>query len=113
MSGDDYQPKEDLTVSLNPVLSSVNIELMSLKGKYAICGVGYTAQGRVPGRTALSFYQEAGANAVADAGLKPSDIDGLICYRYFSPGPGEFEPTPYRVASMLGIVPKYLSQEYT
>ena len=27
-----------------------------LKEKYAIVGVGYTPQGRVPGRTSLSFH---------------------------------------------------------
>jgi len=42
---------------------------MSLKDKYAIVGIGYTPQGRVPGRTALSFHLEACANAIADAGL--------------------------------------------
>jgi hypothetical protein len=29
-----------------------------LKDKYAIVGVGYTPQGRVEGRSALSFYIE-------------------------------------------------------
>ncbi|NLW68070.1 MAG: thiolase family protein, partial [Bacteriovoracaceae bacterium] len=35
----------------------------------AIVGVGYTPQGKVPGRTSLSFHLEACTNAVADAGL--------------------------------------------
>ena len=48
---------------------------MSLKDRYAIVGVGYTPQGRVPDRTTLSFHLEACANAIDDAGLKPSDID--------------------------------------
>lgn len=38
--------------------------------KFAIVGVGYTPQGKVPGRTALSFHLEACANAIADAGIK-------------------------------------------
>jgi len=29
---------------------------MSLKDKYSIVGIGYTAQGQVANRTALSFY---------------------------------------------------------
>ena len=84
---------------------------MSLKDKYAIVGVGYTPQGRIPNRTALSFYVEACANAIKDAGLKREDIDGLICYRYFLPAPGEAEVTPYLVAQQLGLSPKALSQE--
>ena len=84
---------------------------MSLKDKYAIVGIGYTPQGRIPNRTALSFHVEACANAIKDAGLKREDIDGLICYRYFPPAPGEAEVTPYLVAQQLGLSPKALSQE--
>jgi acetyl-CoA acetyltransferase len=84
---------------------------MSLKDKYAIVGVGYTPQGRVPNRTALSFHVEAGVNAIKDAGLKREDIDGLLCYRYFTPAAGEPDVTPYLVAQHLGISPKAMSQE--
>jgi len=74
-------------------------------------GLGYTFQGRIPGRTALSFHVEACANAIKDAGLRREDIDGLICYRYFPPAPNEFEVTASRVAQHLGLCPKVLSQE--
>ncbi|MBW2087186.1 MAG: thiolase family protein, partial [Deltaproteobacteria bacterium] len=84
---------------------------MTLKDKYAIVGVGYTPQGRVPDRTALSFYVEACANAIKDAGLTREDIDGLMCYRYFPPESGEEEVTPYLVAQHLGLSPNLLSQE--
>jgi len=84
---------------------------MSLRDKYAIVGVGYTPQGRVPGRTALSFHVEACANAIKDAGLKREDIDGLICYRHFPSSPGEADLTPYLLAQHLGLAPKVLSQE--
>lgn len=84
---------------------------MSLKGKYAIVGVGYTPQGKIPGRTALSFYVEACANAIKDAGLRKEDVDGLICYRYFPPASGEAEVTPYLVAQHLGLTPNLVSQE--
>lgn len=84
---------------------------MSLKDKYAIVGIGYTDQGRVPGRSALSFYAKACANAIKDAGLGREDIDGLISYRYFQPALGETEVTPYSIAQHLGLAPKYLSQE--
>lgn len=85
--------------------------LRDLKEKYAVVGIGYTPQGKVPGRTALSFHLEACANAIADAGLEKRDIDGLICYRRFSPLLGEPEVTPYLLAQMLGITPRYLTQE--
>ena len=62
---------------------------MDIKDRYAIAGIGYTPQGKVPERTAISFYLEAAANAIADAGLSKKDIDGLICYRYFPPGYSE------------------------
>jgi len=88
------------------------VGLKNVSGKYAIVGVGYTPQGSVPGRSALSFHLEACANAIADAGLKKDDIDGLICYRRFDPLFGnEPEVTPYLVAQMLGIEPSYISQE--
>ena len=84
---------------------------MGLKDRYAIVGVGYTPQGRIPDRTALSFHVEACANAIKDAGLKREDIDGLICYRHFPNSPGEVDVTPYVVAQHLGLSPKYLSQD--
>jgi len=84
---------------------------MGLRDKYAIVGVGYTPQGRVPGRTALSFHVEACANAIADAGLNKKDIDGLMCYRAFPPGAGETPVTPYLVAQHLGLSPTYMSMD--
>jgi 3-oxoacyl-[acyl-carrier-protein] synthase III len=84
---------------------------MSLKDKYAIVGVGYTPQGKVRNRTAMSFHVEACVNAIDDAGLKKEDIDGLICYRYFDPPTGESEATPWFLAHKLGLTPKVLSQD--
>jgi acetyl-CoA acetyltransferase len=83
----------------------------ALRDKYAIAGVGYTPQGKVPGRSALSFYLEACVNAIKDAGLTKDDIDGLICYRHFPPLLNDYEVTPYLVAHHLGITPTVLSQE--
>jgi acetyl-CoA acetyltransferase len=84
---------------------------MSLKDKYAVVGLGYTPQGRVPDRTSLSFHVEACANAIKDAGLSRKDIDGLMCYRHFPPSAGEVDVTPYLVAQHLGLNPRYLSQD--
>lgn len=82
-----------------------------MKDKYAIVGVGYTPQGRVPDRTSLSFHLEASSKAILDAGLKREDLDGLICYRHFPPCPGELDLTPQTIAQHLGLSPTYLSQD--
>ncbi len=84
---------------------------MNREKTYAIVGVGYTPQGRVPGRTSLSFHLEACTNAIADAGLAKDDIDGLVCYRHFPASSDENDLTPYLVAQHLGIEPAYLSQD--
>jgi acetyl-CoA acetyltransferase len=52
----------------------------SLRESGAITGIGETKYLRGTDRTALSFQLEASLNAIRDAGLKPSDIDGLIPY---------------------------------
>ena len=82
-----------------------------IKDKYAIVGVGYTPQGRVPGRTSLSFHLEASANAIKDAGLKKNDVDGFICYRHFPAASNENDLTPNSIAQQLGISPSYMSQD--
>jgi len=84
---------------------------MSLKDKYAIVGIGYTPQGHIPGRTALSFHLEACVNAITDAGLKKENIDGPICYRSFPPASNENPVTPYMVSQYLGLSPTYMSQD--
>ena len=84
---------------------------MALKDRYAIVGVGYTPQGRVPGRTDLSFHVEACANAIRDAGLQAEDVDGLSLYRHFPPSSDEADVTPFVVAQHLGLSPTYLSQD--
>ncbi|NLG33329.1 MAG: thiolase family protein, partial [Syntrophomonadaceae bacterium] len=89
------------------------MDCQRLKNKYAIVGVGYTPQGKVPGRTALSFHLEACANAIKDAGLRKDDIDGLFIYRHFDPLGEDYDTTAFTVAEHLGIRPFALNQEYT
>lgn len=84
---------------------------MNVKDKYAVVGVGYTPQGKLPDRTSLSFHLEACANAIKDAGLSRMDIDGLICYRHFPRSTGEQDVSPYLVAQHLGLSPPYLFQD--
>jgi acetyl-CoA acetyltransferase len=53
---------------------------MSLHEAGAVTGVGETRYMRGTDRTPLSLQLEASLNAIADAGLQPTDIDGLIPY---------------------------------
>ena len=51
---------------------------MSLREKCAITGVGETAYSRGSGKSVWRLQLEASLNAIADAGLTPKDIDGVI-----------------------------------
>ncbi len=53
---------------------------MSLKEKAAITGVGETEYTRMSGKSVLALQLEASLNAIADAGLSPKEIDGIIPY---------------------------------
>ena len=79
------------------------MNLDHLKNKIAIVGVGYTPQGKVPGRTAISFHCEAVANAIADAGIGKNEIDALYAYRHFDALAGDFDLTGYALAAILVV----------
>jgi acetyl-CoA acetyltransferase len=49
-----------------------------LGGRFAIVGIGHTAHGELPGRSVEQNAAEAGLAALADAGLRRTDLDGLI-----------------------------------
>lgn len=83
-----------------------------LSNKISIVGIGFTPQGKVPGRTAAGFHCEAIRNAIEDAGLEKNDIDALLLYRHFDPIGGDYDMTAYTVAEQLGIRPAVLAQEY-
>ena len=51
-----------------------------LRDKYAIVGVGETTYSRGSGKTTRALGTWAVRNAILDAGLKPSDIDGMLDY---------------------------------
>jgi acetyl-CoA acetyltransferase len=51
---------------------------MTIKDKYAFAGLGVTKLGRLPEFTPDELAAEAITLALADSGLKPSDIDGYI-----------------------------------
>src|SRR6266446_3264475 len=52
-----------------------------LRDKYAIVGVGETTYTRGSDKTTRAMGTWAVRNAILDAGLKPSDIDGMLSYQ--------------------------------
>ena len=68
-----------------------------LRDKYAIVGVGETDYTRGSNRTTRALATTAVRNAILDAGLKPSDIDGMLSYQF-----NDSTFTPF-IAGDLGI----------
>ncbi|HYC21596.1 MAG TPA: thiolase family protein [Candidatus Bathyarchaeia archaeon] len=52
--------------------------MTNLSGRTAIAGLGITEQGRVYGPSAIGFAADALRLALDDAGLAPTDLDGLL-----------------------------------
>jgi len=53
---------------------------MSGGNSCAITGIAQTAFTKESGRTVFSLCAEASVNAIADAGMEPGDIDGLVTF---------------------------------
>ncbi|MFE5569118.1 lipid-transfer protein [Amycolatopsis japonica] len=53
---------------------------MTLSGRAAIAGIGATEFSKDSGRTELRLAAEAVSSALKDAGLTPSDVDGLVSF---------------------------------
>ncbi len=69
-----------------------------------ITGIGRSAVGRRLGRSELSLTVEAARNAIADAGLSTSDIDGLVAWPGEYPAPAGFTgPSPWRLKDALRL----------
>ncbi|HTX84469.1 MAG TPA: thiolase [Streptosporangiaceae bacterium] len=73
---------------------------MSREQGIIIAGAAETnAVGKLPDYSTLQLHVEAAVNAVADAGLKMRDIDGIATVN---------APGPVQVAHALGITPGYM-----
>ena len=72
---------------------------MCLKRSVAIVGAAETdTLGVIPDKSVLQLHAEAAFNALRDAGIDKSEVDGLLCAR----------PSPTEVAHYLGITPRYV-----
>jgi acetyl-CoA acetyltransferase len=75
-----------------------------LERRAVISGIGQSQIGRRLGRSDLDLTVEAGLAAIADAGLRPEDIDGLSTYPGMGSGTGGFAgPTTPEVQDALGL----------
>jgi acetyl-CoA acetyltransferase len=72
-----------------------------IRGKTAIVGVGVAGLGEAPGRTAIEIQAEAVHHALAEAGLRPSDVDGLLSVSAYTTSP------TLQMAEYMGIRPKF------
>ena len=52
----------------------------TLSGKAAIAGIGATEFSKESGRSELQLSVEAVGHALADCGLTPADVDGLVTF---------------------------------
>jgi acetyl-CoA acetyltransferase len=77
---------------------------MSLRNQVAIVGVGESEIGKVPHMTGLGLNAQAAKRALDDAGLKVSDIDGLLtAYSFTEP----YFMLGTVLAEYLGLKPRF------
>lgn len=77
---------------------------MSLRDQVAIVGVGESEIGKVPHMTGLGLNAQAAKRALDDAGLKVSDIDGLLtAYSFTEP----YFMLGSVLAEYLGLKPRF------
>lgn len=79
---------------------------MSLRNKAVIIGVGESDIGKLPHMTGLGLNAQAARRAIADAGLVPAQIDGLLtAYSFTEP----YFMLGSVLAEYLGLTPRYCS----
>jgi acetyl-CoA acetyltransferase len=74
-----------------------------MRERYVIAGIGHTVFGKLPGRSTISLNVEASRNALADAGIPKSVVDGV-----FVKVPTSAHQFMYgqKVAEALGMMPR-------
>jgi acetyl-CoA acetyltransferase len=76
----------------------------TLRGKAAVIGAGLSAVGRVPGRSPLLLAADAATKALADAGLRRADVDGVLASSAFA---SSFHRFSVAFSEYLGIRPTF------
>lgn len=76
--------------------------MSDLRGSVAVVGVGLTAFGDLPGRSARENMAEAAFHALADAGISKNEVDGLFTSNF----PDTFPCL--HLAEYLGIHPRVM-----
>jgi acetyl-CoA acetyltransferase len=67
-------------------------------GQVAIVGLGHTAQGELPGRSVAENAVDAALLALADCGIGPADLDGLVACKSI-----QGEGNDVSVGQLLGL----------
>ncbi|MEV4901217.1 acetyl-CoA acetyltransferase [Citricoccus sp. NPDC055426] len=76
---------------------------MNLRGNTAIVGIGESELGEAPsGTRPQDLMVQASVRALRDAGLKPSDVDGVFA------AAGQLLMAPLYLAQDLGMTPRYI-----
>ncbi len=76
----------------------------TLRGKVAVIGIGLSPVGKVPGRSPLWLAADAAKKALADAGLKKSDVDGVLSSHAFA---SPFHRFSVAFSEYFGIQPTF------
>lgn len=84
--------------------SATGRQRRSIRGQTAIVGAGRSDVGRVPGRSVMSLASQAAKNALADAGLERSQIDGVLCSSAFA---APFHRFSVAFSEYFGITPTF------
>lgn len=77
---------------------AATVDPRDIRDRCAVVGVGHSRLGKVSGVSSLDLSIEAMKNAINDAGLKVSDIDGIICR-----GPDDSYTHHQLIGQRLGI----------
>jgi acetyl-CoA acetyltransferase len=76
----------------------------TLRGKVAVIGIGLSPVGKVPGRSPLWLATDAARKAVADAGIRKSEIDGVLSSHAFA---SPFHRFSVAFSEYFGIQPTF------
>jgi acetyl-CoA acetyltransferase len=81
--------------------------MQTLKGKAAIVGIGETAVGKVPHLSPMQFHALPAIQAMAEAGLRTKDIDGVLTRGSHTE---DFPMHSAVFAEYMGIRPRYTAK---